>query len=342
MKRKISLLLVLLVFGFAQQEVYSQNKIDQKGRKQGYWSKSDKNGNKIYEGNFKDDCEDGLFTHYYEDGKTIKSKTEYKNKGSFATVKFFNKEGGLISEGFYANKKKDSLWTLYDSKGNKIAEERYTKGLKNGESNYWDRDKVLIETITYKNDIKNGLFFKNTYSRGYFYCNFKDGKRDGVYEDFYYFNKIKIKGLYRDDKMEGSWKYFDSIGNCVKTQLWEKDVLKSEKVRLDFGRGDTMVETKDIAFFYQTGKRLKIVLFNANEISCINNVDELFDLLGLDNFIQLNGKMQFFANLKALKGIGDKVGEDYIILLEPKTQLKVITDKESRKAMELFFQKQEF
>ena len=103
-----------------------------------------------------------------------------------------------------------------------------------------------------------------------------------------------------------------------------------------------MVETKDIAFFYQTGKRLKIVLFNANEISCINNVDELFDLLGLDNFIQLNGKIQFFANLKALKGIGDKVGEDYIILLEPKTQLKVITDKESRKAMELFFQKQEF
>ena len=329
MKRKISLLLVLLVFGFAQQEVYSQNKIDQKGRKQGYWSKSDKNGNKIYEGNFKDDYEDGLFTHYFEDGKTIKSKTEYKNKGSFATVKFFNKEGGLISEGFYA-------------KGNKIGEERYTKGLKNGESNYWDKDKVLVETVTYKNEIKHGLFFKNTYSRGYFYCTFKDGKRDGVYEDFYYFNKIKIKGLYRDDKMEGSWKYFDSIGNCVKTQLWEKDVLKSEKVRLDFGRGDTMVETKDIAYFYQTGKRLKIVLFNANEISCINNVDELFDLLGLDNFIQLNGKMQFYSNLKALKGIGDKVGEDYVILLNPNTQLKVITDKESRKAMELFFQKQEF
>ena len=77
MKRKISLLLVLLAFGFAQQDIYSQNKIDQKGKKQGYWSKSDKNGNKIYEGNFKDDCEDGLFTHYYEDGKTIKSKTEY-------------------------------------------------------------------------------------------------------------------------------------------------------------------------------------------------------------------------------------------------------------------------
>ena len=48
MKRKISLLIVLLAFGFAQQEVYSQNKIDQKGKKQGYWSKSDKNGNKYH------------------------------------------------------------------------------------------------------------------------------------------------------------------------------------------------------------------------------------------------------------------------------------------------------
>lgn len=83
-------------------------------------------------------------------------------------------------------------------------------------------------------------------------------------------------------------------------------------------------------------------MFSSKEISCINNIDELTDLLGLDNFIQLNGKMQFYSNLKALKGIGEKVGDDYIILLEPKTTAKVVTDKDSRKALELFFNKQEF
>ncbi len=342
MKRRISLLLILFFFGFAKGDLFSQNKIDEKGRKQGYWSKSDKNGNKIYEGNFKDDNEEGVFTYYFEDGKTIKNKIEYKNKGSFANAKFFNKEGSVVSEGFYINKKKDSLWSFYDTQGNKIGEERYSKGKKNGESNYWDRDNVLIEKISYKNDVKNGLFYKNTYDKGYFYLTFKDDKRDGIYEDFYYFQKIKIKGLYRDDKKEGDWKYFDSIGNTVKTQVWKKDILKSEKVRLDLGREDIMVETKDIAYFYQTGKRLKVVLFSSKEISCINNIDELTDLLGLDNFIQLNGKMQLYSNLRALKGLGNKVGEDYIIILEPKTQLKAITDKESRKALELFFLKQEF
>ena len=342
MKRIIRISLLLTLIGFLSQTAFSQNKIDEKGRKQGVWSKSDKKGNKIYQGNFKDDFEVGVFTYYYEDGKTIKAKTEYSEKGKFANTKLFNKEGAIISDGFYKNRKKDSLWNLFDNNGKKIGEERYSNGLKAGQSNYWDKAEVLVETVNYTNDKKNGIYYKNTYQRGYFFLTFKDDKRNGPYEDFYYYEKLKIKGTYKEDKKEGEWKYFDSIGNNVKIQSWKQDVLLSEKVRIDFGREQKYIETKDIAYFVPTGKRLKIVLFNSEEISCINNIEEFIDILDVNDFVQLNGKMKFYAHLKALKGIGKKVGEEYEILLEPKTSINILSDKDSRKALELLFTKQEF
>lgn len=342
MKRIVSLALVLVLCGFISLVAFSQNKVDDNGRKQGLWSKTDKSGKKIYEGSFKDDYEIGVFNYYFEDGKTIKAKTEYSDKGRFANTKLFNKEGIVISDGFYRERKKDSVWTLFDEKGNQIGQERYSKGIKTGEANYWDRDKVLVEKINYKNDLKNGLYYRNTYSKGYFYLTFKDDKKNGPYEDFYYFQKLKIKGTYKEDKKEGQWKYFDSIGNCVKIQKWQKDILTSEKVRIDLGREEKYIETKDIAYFYPTGKRLKVVLFNSEEISCINNIEEFLDVLGLENFIQLNGKMKFYSSLKALRGIGEKVGEEYEIILQPKMNSKILSDKDSRKALEMFFKKQDF
>lgn len=339
MKRIVSLSLVLALCGLISFEAYSQNKIDAQGRKQGSWSKANKNGNKIYEGNFKDDYEVGVFTYYYEDGKTVKAKSEFKDNGKFASTKMFNKGGSVISEGYYKNKKKDSLWTIYDEKGNKIGEERYVNGLKNGVANYWDKSKVLVETINFKNDKKDGIYYMNTFQNGYYYLTYKDDKKNGPYEDFYYYQKIKIKGSYNDNLKEGEWKYFDSIGTCVKIQKWQKDILISEKVRIDFGREEKYIDTKDIAYFYPTGKRLKVVLFNSEEISCINNIEDFLDVLGLNGFIQLNKKMMLYSSLNAIKGIGEKTGEDYIILLEPKPKTVVLTDKDSRKALESFFKK---
>lgn len=342
MKKIIRISLLVTLVALISQTSFAQNKVDEKGLKQGIWSKSDKKGNKIYEGNFKDDYEVGVFTYYYEDGKTIKAKTEYTDKGKFANTKLFNKEGIVISDGFYKNRKKDSLWTLYDANNKKIGEERYSNGLKTGQSNYWDREGVLVETINYNKDLKNGMYYKNTFEDGYFYLTFKDDKRNGPYEDFYYYQKLKIKGTYKEDMKEGEWKFFDSIGNNVKIQVWKKDERLSEKVRLDFGRDEKYIETKDIAYFVPTGKRLNIVLFSGEEISCINHIEEFLDILDVNDFIQLNGKMKFYSHIKALKGIGNKVGEEYEIILQPKTTMKIISDKDSRKALELLFQKQEF
>jgi antitoxin component YwqK of YwqJK toxin-antitoxin module len=317
--------------------LFSQNKIDENGQKQGYWTKSDKKGNRLYEGQFKDNYEIDTFKYYYEDGKTIKMINVFSSKGKNIFNEIFNNDGQLISRGYYKNKKRDSIWTYFSSEGYKIGEERYRNGLKNGESNFWDRDTTLVETINYKDDLKDGLYYRNTYAKGYYFYTYKNNKRNGPYEDFYYYNKIKIKGHYVDDKKEGEFLYFDSIGDIVKKQKWENDVLLSEEVLLDIIGNKRMVPSKDIAYFYQKGKQLSLTLFSGETILCVNNIDNLLDLLTENELILLNNKLKLYANINAIKGVGEKQGEFYEIILSPKPNIKIFSDKESTKAIETIF-----
>lgn len=333
--------LFLLLFVLISFEALAQNKIDENGKKQGSWSKVDKNGKKIYQGNFKDDYEVGTFTYFYEDGK-VKASSVFSDNGKKAKTTTFYPNANIMSEGEYLDKKKNGKWVLYDENGKKLSEEFYTKGIKTGVWNVFDKDGQIVETINYLNDKRNGIYYKNTYQKGYFYFTFKDDKRDGPYEDFFYFQKLKIKGSYSNNLKEGDWKYFDSIGSVVKTQSWKNDVLVSEKVSLDLGSEAKFVETKNIAYLYQTGKRLNVTLISGESISCINNVDKLLDVLSLDSFIQLNKKMMLYANISSIKGIEPATGGDYYIILEPKTPSKLTTDKESRMALEKMFKKQDF
>lgn len=336
-----SKIVLSIIFGLVAFSLGAQNKYDNKGLRQGAWSKIDKNGNLVYSGQFKDGYEVGTFTYYFSDGKTIKTKNEFSGKGHFAKTTIFSKQGQIISIGFFKDKKKDSLWTLYNEKGAKIGEERYKAGMKEGVSNYFDKDSALYNSITYSKDKKNGVFYKNMYQDGYFYLTYKNDKKDGAYEEYYYFRKLKEKGMFKNDGREGEWKTYDTTGHVVKIQNWKDDKLIKEQVRLETTGGTRFVETKDIAYFYTAAKRLNVTLFSSETISALGGVDELLDLIGLDDFIQLNKSANFFASLQAIKGIGDKVGDDYVLKLFPPLKQRLLTDKDSRKAMELMFLPQE-
>ena len=72
MKKSIIIATLLL----ATMAVTAQNSIDKQGRRQGHWVRTDKDGSKIYEGDFKDGQETGTFTYYYHDG-TVRIKNTY-------------------------------------------------------------------------------------------------------------------------------------------------------------------------------------------------------------------------------------------------------------------------
>ena len=64
-----SFLLSSLLLTLTASILMAQNITDSKGLKQGEWRKVDANGKVIYEGRFKDNIPQGVFTYYYEDGK---------------------------------------------------------------------------------------------------------------------------------------------------------------------------------------------------------------------------------------------------------------------------------
>lgn len=89
------ILLALLLLGFA---CGAQNQIDKQGRKQGHWIKNDKNGAKIFEGEFKDGHEVGTFQYFYPDG-TLRIKNTFEGSdGKRCAHEAYDEKGRTLVE----------------------------------------------------------------------------------------------------------------------------------------------------------------------------------------------------------------------------------------------------
>jgi len=83
------------------------------------------NGNKMSEGNYKDDLKDGEWTFYdYQDG-LISSKGSYKNEKEQGLWKNYTAAGRIINELNWKDGLKEGVFIEYDSLGNKINEGIY-------------------------------------------------------------------------------------------------------------------------------------------------------------------------------------------------------------------------
>src|SRR5690349_10370082 len=110
--------------------------IDDKGRKQGYWKKTDERTKKlIYEGAFKDDKPIGKFIYYYPND-SVRAMVFFRAGSEASYAKLFHPSTGKrMAEGKYASKElKDSVWVYYDESGVLLSKERYAGGKKDGVS----------------------------------------------------------------------------------------------------------------------------------------------------------------------------------------------------------------
>ena len=112
MKQK-ALLLVLLLAGMVCQ---AQNQIDNQGRRQGHWLKTDKQGAKVYEGDFVDGLETGTFTYYYPDG-TVRIRNVYTVPGRVCRHEVYDSEGHLLAKGYFCQRNRDGLWEFFPKAG---------------------------------------------------------------------------------------------------------------------------------------------------------------------------------------------------------------------------------
>ena len=91
----------------------SVNQIDNSDRKQGVWTKTYKNGNVKYKGQFKDDKPQGLFYYYYSSGE-LQAEKEFFHNVIAAATHIFYKNVKLKAAGIYVNELKDSTWNYYN------------------------------------------------------------------------------------------------------------------------------------------------------------------------------------------------------------------------------------
>ncbi|MGZ3867156.1 MAG: toxin-antitoxin system YwqK family antitoxin [Bacteroidia bacterium] len=223
---------ILAIFSLlGTQFCLSQNKTDEKGRKQGYWEKIDPVSKKIiYKGNFKDDKPQGMFTYYYKDMDSIRTKMEFRQDGKIGYAKLYYMSGKLEAAGKYIGEQKDSVWNFYDDAGVLISTDHFTNGKKNGPSKIFLPNGKLAEEKNYKDGKLNGPFKQ--------YIDGKRVKAEGAYLNdnfdgkcsWYYPNGFAAaQGVYSNGTKKGVWIYKDKDGKVQSKEVWVNGKQLSDK-----------------------------------------------------------------------------------------------------------------
>ena len=189
----------LFLVCFLSVPCFSQNLVDNKGLKQGKWVKFYENSNvPKYEGEFKDNKPIGLFTYYSQDGK-VSARMAHLNERS-TRVEFYHKNGTVMSDGFYLDQLKDSIWYNYTSDGEISSIESYKANVLHGPniSYYLENENLQAPAVM----------------RTSFYV---DGKIDSEYKEFFKSGKLKVEGNYQKGLPVGAWKEYTNSGELYKT-----------------------------------------------------------------------------------------------------------------------------
>jgi antitoxin component YwqK of YwqJK toxin-antitoxin module len=214
---------------FAQATDTVWNKMDQQGRRQGFWKANYDDGYPKFKGFFKDGKPVGELQRFYEDG-TIKARMIYHENDDSVKVSFYYQTTNLWAKGQYADMKKAGEWSYYSYySGKLVVKENYERGLKIGMSQKFYESGALTEELEFKNDMKNGKwnqFYENGVPR--LKGNYQANLRTGSYLVFYPTGQTQISGQFKNDKMEGKWLYYDEKGKVELEMEYQNGIALNE------------------------------------------------------------------------------------------------------------------
>ncbi|MEI7895704.1 MAG: toxin-antitoxin system YwqK family antitoxin [bacterium] len=212
------LLLAFTVSGFGQDTV---NITDSRGHRQGFWRKNDSSGHVIYEGHFRDGVPSGVFRYFYPDGK-LKTLSTLSNQGKRAVTVSYFPNGTKMAEGNYLDEKKDSTWQFFSEySGALVSRETYLSGQIHGFSKVFYEEGGLSEQQEYKNGAKDGPWEQH-YPDGKpkLLGTYKDGKLNGLLKTLYKSGQIMYTGIYVDGYKDKTWLYYNEKGAVTKKEIY--------------------------------------------------------------------------------------------------------------------------
>lgn len=222
MKRFILVIIALLMSmpTFAQE----YNRTDSKGRRQGVWMDFYANGQKRYEGEFKNGKAKGEFRYYDEQGN-LKATNTFDKSGEKALNKTYAPNGRMVATGYYVNQKKEGEWKYYDKDSGQLllAEEN-----KDGKVEGWSRlynpsNGVLAEETQYVNGVPEGVCRKYSDTGVIIMeCQYRSGLLEGPAKTYYPNTALKEEGQYAKGEKAGQWKTYNEEGDLISVDSYDE------------------------------------------------------------------------------------------------------------------------
>ena len=199
------------------------NRTDAKGRRQGVWMDFYPNGQKRYEGQFKNDKCKGVFRYYDEQGN-LKATNEFDKTGEKALNKTYAPNGRVVATGYYVNQKKEGEWKFYDKDSGQLL---LCEDNKAGKVHGWSRlynpnNGKLAEETQYVEGQPEGLCHKFS-DTGIMQmeCQYHNGQLEGPCKIYYPNQALKEEGQYTQGRKTGEWKTYNEDGDLISTDVFE-------------------------------------------------------------------------------------------------------------------------
>ncbi|MCL2435946.1 MAG: hypothetical protein FWD09_07415 [Lentimicrobiaceae bacterium] len=157
------------------------NRADKFGLKQGNWKYFWENGNMKMEGTYQNDKKKGFFKYYDESGN-FKYVEKYDNDNLIADA---------------PETRQMEVRTAYHANGKPSITATYYKGIPEGVRREFDEDGNVIKGYVFANGI---LRFEGITD--------VNGKRQGLWREYYPTGELKSEGHYINSNMDGAWKFY--------------------------------------------------------------------------------------------------------------------------------------
>jgi len=198
------------------------NRTDHFGKKQGSWKYFWENGNLKEEGTFQNDKKNGYFK-YYDDSGNFKYVEKYDNDN-------------LIVDA--PETRQMEIKTVYHINGKRAITATYYKGVPDGIRREFDENGFVIKGYVFANGIlkyegitdedgkRQGLW-KEFYPTGELKSegHYVNSKQEGVWKFYFENQKVEVKGSYKNGKKEGAWYWYYPNGALLQEENWSNGKL---------------------------------------------------------------------------------------------------------------------
>lgn len=310
----------------------AQNTIDRQGRRQGHWIKTDKDGSKIYEGDFVDGHETGLFTYYYPDG-TIRIRNTFTSDGKQCSHEAYDEKGNLIATGMYAQKNREGEWRYYTATGRLIKIAGYHMGVKEGLHVIFTENGDTAEVTTWRDGRRDGRWWRRTAEVGRIEGRYKNGGLDGRLTESDAAGQIVMEANYKDGSRHGFCHRYEK-GTLAVDEEWDRGILIDRKVMVKQPE-TAYVSIFKIACLVPKGKN-QVVVYTRNGESVITYepYEDLYARIGSETFTLANREAHVMVATDCVMGLKKDSENRDVLDTDPDLPIAIYPDDDCRKMVE--------